>query len=62
MEQALRESMFHRVPPFINFVPLLSPDSVPVKGPQYWDQEGWDQVPFFVKLLVDLRRRTILFD
>lgn len=42
--QPLRESLFHSVPPFINYVPSsqLPYDLSP--GPQYWDQSGWDQV------------------
>ena len=43
-EPALRKSLFIGVPPFINFVPnggCFTGDVT--KGPQYWDQENWDQ-------------------
>jgi hypothetical protein len=44
METALRKSMFVGVPPFINFVPVggFTAGEV-IKGPQYWDEDRWDQ-------------------
>ena len=47
MGQVLRPSLFHNVPPFINFVPSFDPDPTPRRGPQLWDQDSWDQEHFW---------------
>jgi len=40
---ALRKSIFPGVPPFINFVPIGGFTGEVISGPQYWDEESWDQ-------------------
>ena len=59
--EVLRPSLFHRVPPFINFVPSFEApsddgdcDEKPVYGLQYWDQRQWDQVRTTLTNYVDV--------
>lgn len=40
---ALRKSIFPGVPPFINYVPMGGFSGEVLKGPQYWDEDKWDQ-------------------
>ena len=40
---ALRKSIFPGIPPFINYVPMGGFTGKVEPGPQYWDEEKWDQ-------------------
>ena len=43
MDPALRKSLFPGVPPFINYVPMGGFSGEVTRGPQYWDEDKWDQ-------------------